>query len=994
MTQTITAQEKNLLEQHAQTSRLGLAIFRPQVLFQAQVHSTGAGSPGLLLQNVTGNIGDMERHFMIVAGSAPGQSDGGKVRFRFWPGGTTIMVNLNAIDWPSFPHITGLRVIDPYIILPNLGNDHEDDDVPYDGVSNRNYHPLARIGPPGWAQTGQTLQFFAAPQPIASGANITGHSWVFPGGTPATSNIQGTAVAPINVTWAAPTGQFPNYVRYTATDSNGRTHTRYNPVWIGDLRSFYCDLEIENLQIEWSQLFATLSLTVRDAGDADQWPQDAMICLFSEDYYGGTRQSIGGNWPYRENLLFCGYLISNSVQINHENSSVSFDAEGPMGIASRLLSWPKNLFDDGSPTQWAGLAGMTTGRAAFYFLTQRSTFHAIHDINYDNGVTLQSLDVPELDLSAQLNDYCLSADRAQKMVSDMQGNMYMTPEINLMATGDRNSIPQTVALEYKHMRDDPGLNLSLEDHNPTTSQIDFVGFGYDGQDARPWYSLAPGKQLPHGDVEKVDGIRVDSQDEANRVAGLYLADRNNIFRDNSVPLFNWRIFDIAPVQYATLTLTGSDNPRGIVWNQQRLIPRSITYSYDAENLRLEAEVTFEKDTFGPPGIPGHYPQAPPVVPPPDPPANNIAPDQLITWGLTEGTHIQAESWRNIDGDTSGADRLDLSGDIDPYWHLPEKAGTYFSALLIAFKTVTGKIFKTLNGGANWTDVSPGARYQTDVPNDWGISPTPTFANFNPSDFKASTGTNNLFAMSINYEPVTDVWITAIGITKVAAAPGALTWLWETVRRWWHGKDISDAVTLGAYQPLGSASQAAALVNLDSPGTNDATEAATIGWAANTGWDFSAGTGYITLPFDMPLDGTVSIFIRFSTVSSGSVIGIEQAGSNFGIAEAAGNLNLTKNALTHQLTSVASGTIALVRRTLPDLSQDEAFYLDGVQVFSSTTLQSFGQQLQLFVGAANSAAGVTNPLTSGTVQAVALYNVPLTDLQIRAISFHMSGLGIG
>lgn len=985
MTQIITATEQTLLRTHAQTTKLGLAIAIPAEIFRAEVHSTGDGSPGLLIQNESGDKTQMEFNFLVTAGSAPGLRDGGKVRFKS-SGAQTITVNLNHIQWSVFPHVTGYRLIEPTVILPDNENDFEDDNTAYDGVSNKQYHPLGRIGPPAFGLTGQPVSFYSTSQPIASGASIVAHNWTFPNGSPSTSTLPGSAAAPIDVTWASPTGHGFEYIKYTTTDSNGRTHDRYNPVWVFDsLPDLYCDLEVETLEIDWSTGHANLSLNVRDAGDANLWPQDAMVCIFAEDWHGSTMQSIGGNWEHRENLVFCGYLVEDSVQINHENSSVSFDAIGIMGIAGQLLSWPKNLTDDGDPDQWSQLSGMTTGRTAFYVLTQRTTIHNIHDINYDTGISLQAVDIPETNVAAQLNEYALSSNRSMKAVSDMQGSVYFSPEINVMDEAARDSIPQTIELEFNDMRDDPGLNLAVEEHNTAVSQIDFVGFGYDGQDATPWYSLAPSKQLPHGTVEKVDGIRVNTQEEANIVSGYYLGDRNNIFRENTVPLFNWRIFDIAPVQYGLLSLTGFDNPRGIVWTQQRLIPRNISYSFDPELLRLEADVTFEKDTIGPPGVPGFYPSQPPPPGPPKPPDQQLPTNTIIVWDFLKGTW-RRNSWLQIDGGTTGDDNLDVSGDIDPYW--VQRQGTSFPGALVAFKTVKGKVWRTFNGGTSWTNVSPSDRFQTPPPNDWLALPPPVFDDFDITDFRGSLGVQDMFAMAGNFEFQVDTWIAFVGITKRIASPGTLTWQWASVRRWWLGDNTDTGAVQGAYRAVAATDKAESLTNRPSPGTDDAVESGVVTWTRLTGWDFSGGTTYIDIPYGLSNAGEISVVIAFKDMTAGWIFGTSEAGAEFGAFVSGSDIVIQKGALSHTVVGVTSGTIAIVRR-----ATDEALYFDGVEVLTGAIQTLSPTFIRMFVGAANTTGGAASH-SDGTVQAVSVYNATMTDEQAKAASSKTGGLRPG
>lgn len=991
MTTTITAQEENLLRTHFQATRLGLAVFRPAAIFSGEATGTGAGSSGIILQAGHTGLGDMVKHFSIVAGSSPGMSNGGKVRYRRQDGANTITVSRNNVDWVTYPYLTGLRVIEPWAILPDLSNDLMDEDEAYDDVSNSLFHPLARIGPPALGYTNQAVNFWSASQVIASGASLTSHAWSFPNGSPSSSSSAGSAASPIAVTWSAATGHFPHYVKYTATDSNGRTHTRYNPVWIVDaLGDLHIDVEV-SVEQSWSNGYASLSLLVRDGGSFTEFPEDALICLFSEDHYGNTQQSIGGNWAHREQTLFTGYITSGSVKKNAFSGAVSFEALGIVGVAANLLNWPANLEDDGSPERWDRIAGMTCGKAAHHMLTKRTTIHHIADITYVDGPILKAVDIPETNVKAQISDYCLDANRKMVWVSDFQGMTYFQENINVKDITARDSIPETIELEFADMRDDPGLDLSAEDQFPAVAQVDFIGFNYDGVDPSPFYSLAPPNQYEHGDVKKVDGIRVDSQAESNAVAGLFVADFNNIFKEISIPLFNWRIFDISPSQYALLSLTGADNARGLVWSQQRLIPRQIRYEYDPDARRLDANLTFEKDTFGPPGIAGYYPAAPPAVPTPPPPIYEVIPLELASWDEVSGTFVRS-SWREINGDLSGADTLDQMGDIDPWWFTELKQDSYFSAVMIAYKVVAGKVFKTVNGGGNWVNITPSARYGGLLPNDWLLGTPPVIANFDFIDFRGSIPVNDLFVMAANNSPAVDEYIGFVAFSTVGGRAGSTTWQWATLREWWLGKDLDSADVGFAHKAIAAADQASALDNLNNPGFDDAIENATVNWSRDNGWEFNGVSGYIESPIETALDGAFCLFIAYSDIgSTGWMGGVSESSVDLGVEVTSGTaFTIRKDELTYSVTGAASsGVVAICRLD----TGEEAFYVDGVQVFTSSSAQTLGQNLRYYFGAANSGAGADNEF-DGSIKAVCLVQAAMTDEQIIAMCYHMAGLLAG
>ncbi len=77
---------------------------------------------------------------------------------------------------------------------------------------------------------------------------------------------------------------------------------------------------------------------------------------------------------------------------------------------------------------------------------------------------------------------------------------------------------------------------------------------------------------------------------------------------------NNRFIDICPNQYCTISLQASDTPKQIVWTDQKIIPRRV--SYDFINGTIFTSIEFEADTSGPEGV---------TVTPPQPIEENIDP---------------------------------------------------------------------------------------------------------------------------------------------------------------------------------------------------------------------------------------------------------------------------------------------------------------------------------------------------------------------------------
>jgi len=109
-----------------------------------------------------------------------------------------------------------------------------------------------------------------------------------------------------------------------------------------------------------------------------------------------------------------------------------------------------------------------------------------------------------------------------------------------------------------------------------------------------------------------------------------LARENNPYPEVRILLAgNYRVFDIVPQEYITLTLAAADNNRGLVWTLEKLIPRAIGFRWI--NGMLLSEIACERYVIGPSGQTVLLPDNPedewPVIPPPiDPPPIDPPPE--------------------------------------------------------------------------------------------------------------------------------------------------------------------------------------------------------------------------------------------------------------------------------------------------------------------------------------------------------------------------------
>lgn len=192
--------------------------------------------------------------------------------------------------------------------------------------------------------------------------------------------------------------------------------------------------------------------------------------------------------------------------------------------------------------------------------------------------------------------------------------------------------------------------------------------------------------------------------------------------------------------------------------------------------------------------------------------------------------------------------------------------------------------------------------------------------------------------------------------------------------------------MAADQPIRAASLESSYINLANPGTYDATLGVAPTFGPTTGWTF-AGSEWLNSNV-IPLTNEWSVMMRFSGASS-------YGGALFGSYDASKDANMSLSpyssstssarwyrglvANQYTRTAMTSGVMALAGYSA---------YADGSFVGSVTALNNTASYYTMYIGAQNN--GSANKCV-GTIQALSIYNITLTDAQVNAITNAMNAL---
>jgi hypothetical protein len=723
----LSAPDLALLRADGHKSNFYLKVVVPPTVYSAQVNDATItrGAVDIISDNPSGSMGDTAEGMTVWVGSAPGLYDKGVTRLRramidnrwlvaenddiLWADNLYLTLKGEFLPWAKYP-----RIVPPATYYK---------DYDYGLIDQTtNWAPVPIMGSPDVlilpSAGGANVSFDGtASYAIKAGNSIVTYNW-YSKGTPAFSTASSLT---INYSTAQ-----VDWVRLDVFDQSASGTTR-RPIVITDLSDCYVDFECESMQ---GDIENGWSATFRVFGNADltQFPDRALVFFFTRDYYGNTEQSMTLETGRGRTKLF-GYILQDSVRKDPVTGDVTFEVGSVNTYLSKVgAPFPKFISDSAAPPvgDWTQGKTLTVRTALFYLLKWHSTLLEVADVFLENDQTpLGNAEFPDANAWEQLKAFAATARLAKAGVTKT-GRIYVKRDVALIPVSERATVPVVAALTHA---DWDGEITITEQQIPSVALLEFNGIQYTGvppiseTSVFPIFSKAPGRApLAHGERMELNGLALNSQNEANEWSGNVLAQRNRRYLDVTFPFDgNWvGVTEPALQEYFTLSLVGGDTNRGISWSSQKLIPRSVSVEFNWPSGYMRPTVTFEIDSGGgAPGQTGDYPvveptptvDPPPVDPPPSPddnPLENTWRGHVIyagrngrvyeTFDFTGPTGAQPH-WTDI------SDGLSV-GSTDSIWMMigdPFKPETYQYLIqniggASAFGT-NSRLYKRSNGGA-------------------------------------------------------------------------------------------------------------------------------------------------------------------------------------------------------------------------------------------------------------------------------------------------------
>lgn len=693
-------------------------------IFTATVSATPAGPYTSISYSsgVVGSFGASIPGQTVYFGTSASGKERGALRLRNSPGagsgtievaesddvgpiiqsGDNITIKHSFRLWPKYPR---------FVQNGTLVQIFEDFDESFTNQTNL-WRPVANAGPigVGFLEGGQAQINFVGDRSfaLAPGASLSSYLWTAYDSAESTSTSQGTEASPVTFTWTAPGWHL---VSLRVTDSNGQTHTNYTWVVIIDPASptdvAFVDFDTTSDSFDFEQGGGECAFTVRGDASVSSFPEEGLIVHVAR----GDITTPTGSWPFRTNVLFSGWILSNTVRQNPDTSEVSFRAGTVDAVMRNTKMFAVSLTDKNTPVEWTQGKSLTVDRVASFLWHHRSTLSLMTPIiptNYTGLIRRQ--DFGPSKLLPQLQSQ-LMASIWGKVVSTPQGVLYHLIDYNVQNASERAGVTTRKALHKGIWVDDVTIE-ERADYAQPVSQVKMSGVFYPGgeiDDICPLFSEAPGDAPKvFGDEVSVDRLILLSQSDLNVRCGHKLAQLTQRYGPYRMRFINDGAFTTAPQELFPANIEASDNDRGLSFSGN-LIPRRINRTYNHEQGFFAVDVDFEPETSGRAGDTVDMPCGPPeqeLAGNPEPPAGVGGPSALMA-GTTGTSYYYApglaQSWERRVTGLVDPDQLAFEALIPDPWSTFKQG--YSPEKVIIWGGGKGFLVRSTDSGKNWQDRS-------------------------------------------------------------------------------------------------------------------------------------------------------------------------------------------------------------------------------------------------------------------------------------------------
>jgi hypothetical protein len=633
-----SSSELNLLKSRPHSSKAWLSIYQPQVALACRVNDATItkGARAITFDGVTtGSYSLVEANFIALIGTALGKEDKGRIRVKSATSSVLTVAENSHIDWQDDDFVTVLRYVEPVPIFTRIiQNPADEEDVifykDYDvAYSNQNtvLGAFVSMGShfAGFLDESSNCQIYYSASGTAhviDGTALT-YEWWFQGAETTGSSSH----TPGYINYKNP-GHYITRLKVTGANSSLDTSYRFISVYDNPSRGTSVPiLDWSTPDISGSRDSAGYKsrIKVRTSVPESIIRDNALVVIFTDDYYGSVKQSLGAS-KNRSSIRFVGYIVDGTIDYNYKDGYIEFEVESPTGIMQRMESFSVSVESSASPTKWFELLNMNCKRAIYHYLRWHSTILNCNDFEF-NGTdyNIQYFDADRTSLYDGIHNF-IDGTLWGSVICDRQGKIWA--EVDYDAYSDGGDLPVNMTIDSHDIIG----TLNVEERQvDELSYLELGGIKYDGPAAGTFQALlceAPGVAPSYqGKAERKQGLALGSQAQLNTLAGNIFAHKNAKYPSVDANLGgNYTNFDIAPQELVLLNTPASLNPRGVAFSNKRFVVTSVAIKLDGKRQSSFVDLGLAEVVAGVAAETVVIPDVPPTNTGGDPPTPNpVAP---------------------------------------------------------------------------------------------------------------------------------------------------------------------------------------------------------------------------------------------------------------------------------------------------------------------------------------------------------------------------------
>lgn len=592
----LSASQQETLRSRPQQSTLHLSIFEPQVIFRATINDSGIAKGERVIEydNASGSYLNIEPNMTLLIGTSQGARDVGKIRTRSATSSNITVSENSNIDWQDGLDLTVLKYVELWPVYPRIianPNDeadsifYKDYDIAYSS-QNSTLGTFPCAGPHRGLFRGEQAWYSSTGTLNLKGDSLN-YNWTFEGGSPSSSS----AAHPGFVTYNTP----GHYVtRLQISGSSGSVDTTYRYVSVYDREGEgdsppIIKWEMTNFGGSRDEGGYKVSFRVREDVEISE---NAVVVLFTDDWYGNTRVSLGGNYPNAQKIFFVGYILEDSINYNYADSYVDFSAASISELMKQSSGFSVSVESVANPDKWYELLDMDCRRAIYHYLRWHTTALQIADFEFKgDDRKIQFFDADRGSMFDAI-DNLMRNTLIGKSVSDRQGKMWMEVEAKAYPT-PTSSFPSTLTISKRDWMGQPIIEEKLSDQ---LSYLEYGGIAYSGVVTGTFAALlgsAPGNAPSfRGRTETLEGLALVGQAQLNQLVANVWANENADYPVINMDMgINARNLDIAPQETSRIQVAASDTVRNEEIDELYL-PHGMDWQYDPIRQLLVPRVTW------------------------------------------------------------------------------------------------------------------------------------------------------------------------------------------------------------------------------------------------------------------------------------------------------------------------------------------------------------------------------------------------------------------